>query len=110
MKPIDFRNATFAGLQEEISAMRQSVWDAWIRFGPGTTRQVSQQCGIDILSFRPRSTELFQLGVLELVEHPGHLVNVDAHEGVYRARSVSEWEAWFNAHRDREVSGQIQMF
>ncbi|PTY03911.1 hypothetical protein DB346_02935 [Verrucomicrobia bacterium LW23] len=79
MKPVDFRNETFAQLQERFTGLRRAVYMAWMHWGPGTTREVSVRAKIDILTFRPRTTELFQLGFLELVEH-----QPTGTEGVYR--------------------------
>jgi hypothetical protein len=92
MIPIDLRNLTFSDLQSRLDADRLAVHRAWLAHGPGTTREVAAAAGIDILSFRPRSTELYQLGALELVDKT-------IHTGVYRARKVDEWEKWFIANR-----------
>jgi len=95
MKPVDFRNETFAQLQERVTGLRRQVYMAWMHWGPGTTREVSDRAGIDILTFRPRSTELYQLGFLELTEHQPM-----GTEGVYRcvAEKVvqARWERRFD--------------
>jgi hypothetical protein len=101
MEAIDYRNAKFADLQDRLVGLRLSVWQAWKTFGPGTTRQVAQRSGIDILSFRPRTTELLQLGLVVLAgNEPGH-------EGNYRAASLQEAWAAVEAKRgpaQRELS------
>jgi hypothetical protein len=112
MKPIDFRNETFHQLQERLTDLRQLVLSAWITQGPGTTRQVAQAAGIDLLTFRPRTTELFQIGAVALVEGdaPGAAGDGHGHEGVYRARTVEEWEAWHRAQAQAMgISGQQQL-
>lgn len=67
MKPIDYRNETWESLKERLSGLRQDVYTAWQVYGPGTTREVAAKAGIDILTFRPRTTELFQMGFVEVV-------------------------------------------
>jgi hypothetical protein len=95
MTPLDYRNATFAELRERLSAQRLAVLQAWRRHGPGTTRDVAAKAGMDILSFRPRSTELFQLGCLVLLVNEERARN----EGVYRG--LTDFEVWrgFNKHQ-----------
>ena len=85
MKPVDFRNETFDQLKERLNEDRKLVHDAWLAHGPGTTRAVADKAGIDILTFRPRSTELFQMALLEVT-------GKEIHSGIYRARTIEEWE------------------
>lgn len=86
MKPIDFRNLTFEDLQGALSGMRRRVYEAWITHGPGTTAEVALRAQISLLTFRPRTTDLYQIGLVELVadQKPGH-------EGRYQAVSLAEW-------------------
>lgn len=113
MKPIDFRNESFAQLQERLSELRQQVFNAWAdyeeRFGAAgaTTREVAKAAGIDILTFRPRCTELYQMGALMVVEVQSG--QTTGGEGRYRLRSLAEWEQWFNEQRDEAISGQQQL-
>ena len=102
MKPIDFRNETFDQIRERLNADRELVHGAWLAHGPGTTREVAAKAGIDILSFRPRSTELFQLGLLELADKDGH-------QGVYRARTLTDWEYHCAEQRRAAVNPQLQL-
>jgi len=94
MKPIDLRNATFADLQGRIAGQRAAVLEAWRVHGPGTTAEVAARAGLSILTFRPRTTELVQLGYVMLSEAGKH-----AHEGVYRVRTDEELAAWFAAQK-----------
>jgi hypothetical protein len=66
---------------------------------------MAQRSGIDILSFRPRSTELYQMGGIRMEDG-----QEDAHttEGIYRARDVIEWAGWVEVQR-ASLSGQLQM-
>src|SRR5687767_13694985 len=113
MKPIDFRNETFRHVQERICEKREAVWRAWLAHGPGTTREVAARAGIDILNFRPRTTELFQIGALKLAsgslssplrgedQGEGH-----GREGIYEARTTTEWQEWYDREKSHHVSGQ----
>jgi hypothetical protein len=89
MKPIDFRNATFADVRNRIIGQRYSVLEAWRVHGPGTTAELAARSGLSILTLRPRTTELVQLGYVMLCEEqrPGH-------EGTYRVRTDDELVTW----------------
>jgi len=104
MKPIDFRNATWADLQERLQGQRLAVFNAWKKFGPCTTQQLAASSGLSILSLRPRTTELFQLGFIRLAEQ-----QPAKGEGVYRARTDSELIAWFNARCAVEHEVQTEL-
>lgn len=95
MKPIDFRNATFARIRESLDGQRAAVYTAWVVYGPGTTRGIAAASGIDLLTFRPRTTELYDCGLVAVVGR-------EDGEGVYAARPAGEWEDW----RGARVSGQ----
>lgn len=102
MKPVDFRNETWASIRERVEeGLRADVLRAWQIHGPGTTEDVCGRWSSDpraILSFRPRTTELYQLGFIMLVEtaaQPGG--------GTYRARSTQEHRDWL-AQQQREAS------
>ena len=104
MKPIDFRNETFAQIQERIAGMTRAVYLAWKEHGPGTTREVAVRAGIDILTLRPRTTDLVKLGLVCLTD-----IQADASEGCYRARPFEEWQRWIELERERVTSGQLQL-
>lgn len=78
MKPIDFRNATWNDIREQLAGRMLVVYEAWQRYGPGTTREIAERSGLDILTVRPRTTNLFALGFVQLIEQAGH-------EGIYSA-------------------------
>lgn len=102
MKPIDFRNATFTDLQERISGQREAVLRAWQQHGPCTTEELAERSGISILTLRPRTTELYQIGYLVLAEN----ASATTKGGVYRTRSTSELLAWFNTQQREAAPGQ----
>lgn len=105
MKSTDFRNANFEKLRESawLAGKRWEVYCAFLNHGPMTTRQAAQASGIDLLTVRPRTTELLQAGFVFEVLADGHQGTT---EGVYVARTREEFNAWVVAQRHDEVSGQ----
>lgn len=102
MKPVDFRNETFDQIRERLIEDRELVHRAWLAHGPGTTREVAAKAGIDILTFRPRSTELFQIGLLAVM-------GKDGHQGIYQARTLNDWEFWCAEQRRAAINPQLQL-
>jgi hypothetical protein len=94
MKAIDYRNITWASLQGYIVGLRAEVLDAYRRYGPGTTREIAAASGIDILTLRPRVTELIQLGYLELANFER------SKSGTYQAVSDEDRARRFETHRE----------
>ncbi len=119
MNPTHFRDLTFAELQSRLGDLRLRVFEAWRRHGPGTTRAMAAQAGIDLLTFRPRTTELVQLGLVMLApaDHPspsgrgteGEGERAPSHEGVYQARTLEEFTAWRQANQQLAISHQQQL-
>lgn len=103
MKPIDFRNATFADLGCRIAGQRASALEAWRVHGPATTAELAQRSGLSILTLRPRTTELVQLGYVVLCDQ-----QPAGHEGLYRVRSEEELAAWFTAQQAAAQPAEIQ--
>ena len=99
MKPIDLRNATFAGLRQNLDGLRKDVYFAWVNHGPGTTRSIAQKCGIDLLTVSPRMSELCEIGLVELAGSSRSC------EGIYQAVKLDRWEAW----RREVVNSQLQL-
>lgn len=94
MKPIDLRNATWTSLQTDIQGRLISAYQAWLAHGPGTTREVAGRAAWDILSLRPRTTDLYHAGLVELIgQRRG--------QGIYRARTQAEWETWAAGQRQQ---------
>jgi len=103
MKPVDFRNETFAEIYERCEGDRLAVLEALKKHGPCTTRQLAAAMEWDILTVRPRVTELAQIGAVEACDAHGH-------EGVYRARMLGEWMDEVRSRNTRETVGeQMQM-
>ena len=97
MRPLDYRNATWESLQEKLEGQRLAALRAWRLHGPGTTRAVAQRAGVDLLSLRPRTTELYQLGLVVVVDPTER-----ASEGIYRALTDAEAREYF-AERSAEA-------
>jgi len=90
MKPIDYRNETWRDVESRFAeSLRRQVYRALEQHGPCTTRQLAERSHFDILSVRPRVTELYQLGLAELANP-----EAGGGEGIYQT------VPWFVA-RDR---------
>ena len=101
MTTIDLRNETFESIQTRITGQRREVL-LWLRTaGPSTTRRLAAVSRIDILSVRPRITELCQLGLAALVEQEGT-------EGIYEALREPDARALFEERRQAYITGQYQ--
>lgn len=74
----DVRNEVFLYLQSRLQKDRRRVYDAYMMWGPGTTREMAGRMGMDLLTVRPRATELLQDGLLETIGRDGH-------DGIYAA-------------------------
>lgn len=101
MQPIDYSTATFDLIKGKLEGLRLKVMDAWRVHGPGTTREVALKAGMDILTFRPRTTELLQLGLLEMEE------GKNGHEGTYKAVPLWMVEQRFNQRCEEARDAQL---
>lgn len=77
------RDQNFEQLRERLAGLRGVVYSALRQHGPCTTRQLAARSGLDILTVRPRVTELLSLDFAECVDRADN-------EGVYRALSHDE--------------------
>lgn len=98
MKPADLRNATWAEVQDHLTEDLIRVHAAWLEHGPGTTRQVADRSGISLLTLRPRTTDLGDIGMVKLIGRSGT-------EGIYAYVSPEEAEMAWDGQRS-EVRGQ----
>jgi hypothetical protein len=91
MKPVDYRNETFASLKTRLADLRLEAYDALKVHGPCTTEALARAMRpndpLFVLTVRPRVTELCQLGfaVLEEEDHGMH----ETHENKTNPPSVS---------------------
>jgi len=92
MTPADLRDLTWESLQPRLTGQRLAVLAAFRERGPATTEQMAAKIGMSILTFRPRTTELCQLGLVYLVDR-------DHSQGIYAAVPPAEARAAFEAAR-----------
>jgi hypothetical protein len=111
MKPTDIRDLNFAQLEASLSPRRERVWRAWLAAGPRTTRELAKIYDMDILFVRPRTTELCQCGLVMLAGCiPAEPELGTSTQGIYRARTAAEWEAWAKEQRAQQtISHQMQL-
>lgn len=105
MKPIDFRDATYATLREQLTGMRDVVFQAWIKHGPCTTEELATRAGLSILTLRPRTTELVQLGFVRLAD----VQPAGKGSGVYRMARSEEVLGYLREQRENATSGQLTL-
>lgn len=92
MKAIDYRNHTWDHVRGHLSGLRMQTYTAYVNYGPGTTREIAAKSGISLLTLRPRTTELLQLGFVEILDG-----TADGREAIYIsvpesiAKSRFEW-------------------
>ncbi len=82
MKPVDYRNETWADIQDRLNGDRMAVYLALSRVGPCTTIDLAAAMDKPVTSVRPRETELFDLDLAELADSERR------REGVYRAVAI----------------------
>jgi hypothetical protein len=104
MKPIDYRNETWGQVQERVDATRKEVYYAFLDHGACTTRQLALKSGIDLLTLRPRVTELHQLGLVELADP-----EAGGSEGVYRAVLIPVARARFERKKAEATEAQMPL-
>jgi hypothetical protein len=110
MKPIDYRNETWAMVQDRaLDATRLLVYRAFQLHGASTTRELSRKCGIDLLTLRPRTTELCYAGLVELVDAGSASHESIGHEGVYRAVSATIARARFERIQAEMEAPQLKL-
>lgn len=94
---------TFKDLQRQLICLRLSVYEALLEHGPCTTRELATACSIDLLTVRPRMTELLQCGFVVDISEDGQ-----GHEGIYKALTLTEAEAAFD-ERQKHATEQLAM-
>ncbi len=99
MKPIDIRNEKFQTIYARLTEDRLAVYDALLAAGMCTTRELAERMHRDVLSVRPRVTELMAMCAAELCGRRDG-------EGMYRARPYVEWQACFAREQTRATIGE----
>jgi hypothetical protein len=99
LTPEQIRDANWAELKDQVAGDRERCWTSlmlWAR--PITTRQLAARMEMDLLTVRPRVTELVQLGF-------ARCVGKDGHEGLYEAVSLADAQA---EHERRRAGVPVQ--
>lgn len=81
MSPAKIRNDAFANIQDRLTGLRLRVYDAMRMCGEKTTCEIAKMSGLDLLTVRPRVTELCQSGLAEACGRSNG-------QGVYRIITV----------------------
>ena len=102
MKAIDYRNETWIGVLGRVTGLRRDVLSVLTARGPCTTRELAALSGIDLLTVRPRVTELVELGLVECVGGANG-------EGRYQAVMPGEAAARYERRQRDLREGQRQL-
>jgi len=109
MKPIDYRNETFAAIKERLTGDRLRMLEGYRIYGPCSSRELSARLPMSILTVRPRTTELYQLGYLVCLEIDRQPSTVDrGRDSVFRVATEVEALAEFEKTK-KEVCANEQM-
>jgi hypothetical protein len=90
MKPTDLRNANWREVLTHVTEDMARVHNAWLQHGPGTTREVAELSHIPLLTLRPRTSELYALGLVDMIDSTAENHST---AGVYRHCAHAEAEA-----------------
>lgn len=104
MKPIDYRNETWEDVRARVDRLRLTVYYALERTGACTTRELATRSGIDILTVRPRVTELYQLGLVELVNP-----EAGGGEGIYQVVNWVVARYRFEKQKAQAAEAQLKL-
>lgn len=101
MKTAEFSHGMWQEISECLTSLRKEIYESLLLHGPVTTRELAELTRIDILTVRPRVTELCQAGLARLAER-----QTSKTEGRYEAVSIEDaMTARVNATR----SGQLEL-
>jgi hypothetical protein len=97
MTPEEIRNATWETVKSGLRDRQESVYEAWLFYGPCTTRELAGRTGIDLLNIRPRTTELYALGLLICL-------GKSSGQGIYQARTRDAWRSWHESQYSPQLT------
>jgi Mn-dependent DtxR family transcriptional regulator len=102
MKPVDYRRETWLQVLGRVTGLREDIYRVLRNAGPATTRKLAALSGVDLLTVRPRVTELVDLGLAECVggEHG---------EGIYQAVEPGEAAERYERRQRDAREGQMQL-
>lgn len=103
MKPIDIRNETWESIQSRLEADRGAVWLAYKVYGPCSTRELARKMELTIFTVRPRTTELVDMFLVELVGR-----NKDG--GIYSHVPAHLAKARYELTREKILADQMELF
>jgi hypothetical protein len=98
LSPSEIRDSNWQQISGHMHGLRQVVYEALRMHGPCTTRQLAAKAGMDILSVRPRVTELAELGFAACSGR-------EDKEGIYRACTYQQ-AATAHAQRQSLARGE----
>lgn len=95
MLPTDIRDQTWDEIRGRITGQRLAVYEGYRAHGPCTTLHLASRICLSGYTVRPRTTELFQVGLVRLVGR-------DRGQGIYAAVTIEE------ARREHERRAQAK--
>ena len=104
MKPIDYRNETWKDVEARVDLLRREVYLALEKHGPCTTRALALACGIDLLTVRPRISELYSIGLVELSNPENR-----GSEGIYQTVPWPVAHSRFEKEKIRSQEKQLSL-
>ena len=104
MNTLTIRNEQFERLSPKMQESLCEVLQAWRAHGPGTTADVAEKAGLNLLTLRPRTCDLKAMGLVRLQGR----CKV-SHSGIYRLATEAEMMADFRAASEARATGQLSM-
>lgn len=104
MKPEAYRDMTFEEIKGHLVEDRLATYQSLTIWGPVTTRRLAEFMRRDILTVRPRVTELCQMGLARLADKAG-----SGREGLYVAVPLVEAERRRKYGIACEVQAEMQL-
>ena len=102
MNTLDIKLDNWNAIADQLTDRRLAVWRALIHRGESTSRNLAYYMDADVLTIRPRLTELLQLGFVVLTGKQGH-------EGTYRACSQEEARRAFVTRQQEALNPQKEL-
>jgi len=98
ISPASIRDANWQEIRDRLDGQRMTIYNELSRVGRATTREIADSLQLDVLTVRPRVTELVQLGFARCVGRDGR-------DGVY----VSIPYETVRASREQPAERQLPM-
>lgn len=104
MNPAALRNTNFESLRASLADRCADVYRAFTEHGPCSTAQLAERTGIGLLSLRPRTTDLHDLGLLCAA---GERMENGKRATIYAVTDRATWQQW--RAENFPADGQLQM-